>query len=68
MMTGSDVADDEFVWLYIATAAFQIIMLGAAILALRGRGVNFVQRVNVMLSTFCLSAGTYSLSLADFAF
>ena len=64
----SQIAGSEFGLLILLIALFQIIMATLAYLVTRFQGVGKVEQSSVILSAFCLNAGNFGLSVADFAF
>lgn len=59
---------NELGTLLLLIALFQLSMAGLAYVILRFIRVEGVERSSVILSSFCLNAGNFGLSLASFAF
>ncbi len=64
----SKIGGDEFGLLIAITILFQVVMAALSYVVMRVQRVNDIDRSSVMISTFCLNAGNYGLSLANFAF
>lgn len=54
--------------LFVATIVFQIIMAVVSFLVVKAEGVSRLEGAALMISSFCLNAGNYGLSLVSFAF
>jgi hypothetical protein len=64
----SKIGGDELGLLIAVTILFQVVMAALSYVLMRAQNVNDIDRASVMISTFCLNAGNYGLSLATFAF
>lgn len=64
----TEITGNEFLVLFAGMAIFQFIMGAVAYIALYFQQDSRADKSAVMLSTFCLNAGNYGLSLASFAF
>jgi malate permease and related proteins len=64
----SKIGGDEFGVLIAITILFQVVMAMLSYVIMRVQKVNDIDRASVMISTFCLNAGNYGLSLVNFAF
>jgi predicted permease len=64
----SKIGGQELGTLLLLIALLQIIMAALTYVVMRFYHVERVERASVMLSSFCLNAGNYGLSIADFAF
>lgn len=58
----------EFGLLVVAICLFQVIMAGLSYGVAKLERTDKVERASFMLSAFCLNAGNYGLSVANFAF
>lgn len=64
----SDLDGGEFLRLALATISFQVLISIVAYSVMRLQNASKVERANVMISSFCLNAGNFGLSLISFAF
>jgi predicted permease len=64
----SDIGGGEIVTLFILTIVFQLIITAVTFLVLQTQAATPLERAGVMISTFCLNAGNYGLSVVAFAF
>ncbi|MEQ8672625.1 MAG: AEC family transporter [Aggregatilineales bacterium] len=64
----SEIDGDEFLLLFVATVAFQLLISAVTYGALYFQEASPVERANVLISTFSLNAGNYGLALVSFAF
>jgi malate permease and related proteins len=64
----SKIGGSELGTLLLLIALFQVIMAVLSYLLMKLYRVGKVERSSVMLSSFCLNAGNYGLSIASFAF
>lgn len=64
----SKIGGQELGLLIAVTILFQVVMAALSYVIMRVQKVNDVDKASVMISTFCLNAGNYGLSVATFAF
>jgi len=64
----SKIEGQELGLLLLLIALFQVMMAGLAYVVMKFYRVGKIERSSVMLSSFCLNAGNYGLSVASFAF
>lgn len=64
----SQIGGSELGLLIAATAMIQLSMAGLSFLVMNLQRADRVERSSVMLSSFCLNAGNFGLSIAAFAF
>lgn len=62
------IGGDELARLFLITAIFQCGMAAIAYTVMRAAGSEKVERTSIMISSFCLNAGNFGLSIATFAF
>lgn len=64
----SEIQPGEMVTLFIATISFQSLMALLAFVVMRLQHADRADRAVIMISSFCLNAGNYGLSLVSFAY
>ena len=64
----SQIEGQEFGLLILIVLVFQLVMAGLAYVVVRFQKADKIERATVVLSSFCLNAGNYGLSVVDFAF
>jgi predicted permease len=64
----SKIGGDELASLILLIVLFQGVMAGISYLVMRLYKVGKIERSSLVLSSFCLNAGNYGLSIANFAF
>jgi predicted permease len=64
----SKIGGHELLVLLVIVAVFQLTMAALSYGVMKFYGVERLERASVMLSSFCLNAGNYGLSIASFAF
>lgn len=64
----SKIGGEELGLLIVVTISFQVLMALISYIVMRVQKVNDIDKASVMISSFCLNAGNYGLSLTNFAF
>jgi malate permease and related proteins len=64
----SEINADEVSGLFFGTVIFQLVILALTFVVLRIQSVPRTAAAAVMISSFCLNAGNYGLSVINFAF
>jgi malate permease and related proteins len=68
LLYSSQIQPGELGVLFIGTISFQLIMAALSFIITRAEGTGRLEASALMISSFCLNAGNYGLSLVSFAY